>query len=197
MSITTVRGAIQAYLNYGASGDDPTIPGLNWVYKAQPTFIDPTRWWVLPQEIGGSTAGTIGYLHLALVEDSRIALPAVDGQVMVGYTVALVLIYRYSIPSADQATPMMGDEWIEGLDATLDGIKAWIRQDFNLGTAQTTFPTEAPGVIYDQFPGVIWEAGKDEGDLAMRTDPPVRDEEGGEVLSFQVLEFHAYEVITA
>jgi hypothetical protein len=188
MSLASMRGAIQAYLNAGA------IPALNHVYKAMPVFIDPTRWWELPPDLG---AGTIGYLHLARIAEDRIALPAVAGAKMAGYTVALVLIYRWNVQSANLAVPMQGDEWVDGLDATIEAVKAWIRLDPNLGTSQTTLWTGQPGVIYDQFPGAVWQAGQDEGDLSQTTDPPWRDEEGGEVLSFQVLEFHAYEILTA
>lgn len=199
MSVATVRGAITAYLNYGTGTQtqDAAIPGLNKVYRAQPTFIDPSQWWLLPPELG---AGTVGYLHLAKVNEDRIALPAVEGVKFVEYVVALVLIYRYQIPSGAQDTPYEGDEWIDGQDETVEAIKAWIRKDPNLGTAQTTVgtgPPEVPGVIYGQYPGVIWQAGQDKGDLSMTADPPVRDEEGGEVLSFQVLEFHATECITS
>lgn len=196
MSLATVRGAIAAYLNYGTGTQtqDAAIPGLNKIYRAQPTFIDPTQWWILPPELG---AGTVGYLHLAKVDEDRIALPAVEGVKFVEYVVALVLIYRYQIPSGTQATPYEGDEWVDGQDETVEAIKAWIRKDPNLGTSPTTLFTGQPGVIYGQYPGAIWQAGQTPGDLSMTADPPVRDEEGGEVLSFQVLEFHATEAITA
>lgn len=196
MSVASVRGAIAAYLNAGTGNavQDAAIPGLNKVYRAQPTFIDPTQWWILPPELN---AGTVGYLHLAKVDEDRIALPAVEGVKFVEYVVALVLIYRYQIPSGSQATPYEGDEWVDGQDETVEAIKAWIRKDPALGTAQATLWSGQPGVIYDRYPGVIWQAGQDKGDLSMTADPPVRDEEGGEVLSFQVLEFHATECITA
>jgi hypothetical protein len=190
MTMATVRGAIAAYLNTGVG----SIPGLNNIYRGMPTFIDPSRWWVLPPELG---SGTIGYLHLAHIEDDRIALPAVEGGVFVEYVVALVLIYRYEIPSGTQAVEYQGDEWVDGYDAMLEGVKALIRADPNLGTAQATFPTWVPGVIYDQYPGAIWQAGQAKGDNGITADLPFRDEEGGEVLSFQILEFHVTEVITA
>jgi hypothetical protein len=195
MSMATVRGAIAAYLNYGTGTQtqDAAIPGLNRVYRAQPTFIDPSQWWILPPELG---AGTVGYLHLAKVDEDRIALPAVEGVKFVEYVVALVLIYRYQIPSGTQATPYEGDEWVDGQDETVEAIKAWIRKDPNLGTAPTD-GIKPQGVIFGAFPNVIWQAGQDKGDLSMTADPPVRDEEGGEVLSFQVLEFHATESIVA
>lgn len=192
MSLTTVRGAITAYLNAGTGQQDAAIPGLQQVYRAQPTFIDPTRWWVLPAEAG---TGTIGYLHLARVNEDRIAFPAVEGAKFVEYLVALVLIGRYQIPSGTQDIAYEGDEWVDGQDETVEAIKAWIRKDPNLGTAYNA--PNPPGVIYGQYPDAIWEAGQSKGDLSMTADPPVRDEDGGEVFSFQVLEFHATEVITA
>jgi hypothetical protein len=193
VSLKTVRGAIAAYLTAGIGTSGP-LPGLNKVYRAQPTFIDPTKWWILPPELG---AGTVGFLHLAKSDEDRIAYPAVDGAKLVEYVVALVLIGRYQIPSASQAVAYEGDEWVDAQDETIEAIKAWIRKDPCLGTAQTTQGTGAPGVIYGQYPGVIWEAGQTQGDLSMNADPPIRDEDGGEVLTFQVLEFHVTEAITA
>lgn len=196
MSMATVRGAIAAYLNtgVGSATEDAAIPTLNHVYRGMPTFLDPAKWWELPAELG---AGTIGYLHLAKVDDERVALPAVSGVVFVEYDVAIVLIYRYEIPSGTQATMYEGDEWVDGYDAMIEGVKALIRIDPNLGTAQTTVGTGAPGVIYDQFPGAIWQAGQAKPGLAMTADLPFRDEDGGEVLSFQILECHVTECITA
>lgn len=195
MSMATVRAAIAAYLTTGiaTSTQDAAIPGLNQVYRGMPTFIDPSRWWVLPPELG---SGTIGYIHLAKVDEDRIALPAVTGGKFVEYVVALVLIYRYMIPSGAQVPPLDGDEWVDGYDATLEGVKAYIRADPHLGTAPAT-ATNDTGVIYDRFPDVIWQAGQTQGDLAMTSDLPFRDEDGGEVLSFQVIEFHVTEAITA
>lgn len=202
MSLKTVRGAIAAYLNAGTgqpiqdggNPQDAAIPGLQKVFRAQPTFIDPTQWWVLPDAVG---TGTIGYLHLARVNEDRIAYPAVEGAKFVEYLVALVLIGRYQIPSGTQDIAYEGDEWVDGQDETVEAIKAWIRQDPNLGTSPTTLWSGQPGVIYGQYPGAIWQAGQAQGDLSMTADPPVRDEDGGEIFSFQVLEFHATEAITA
>lgn len=194
MSQATVRGAIAAYLATGI-GSGGAIPGLNKVYRGQPTFLDPSRWWVLPPEIG---SGTIGYLHLAKVDEDRDAYPAVAGQKLVEYIVALILIYRYAIPTSSQAAALEGDEWVDGWDAAVEGVKAYIRADPNLGTAQATVGTGQPGVIYGQFPDAIWQAAQTQGDLSMTAgDLPVRDEDAGEVFNFGVLEFHATEVITA
>lgn len=172
-----VRRAIADYLNGGIPGH---LAGLNRCYRAQPTFIDPTKWWVLPPDLG---AGVIGYLHLALVDEDRIAYPAVQGQKMVEYTVALPLIYRYAIPTDSQATALEGDEWVDGWDETVEAIKAYLRADPNLGTGEQ---------------GIIWQAAQSQGDLRMSAgDLPVRDEDAGEVLNFGVLDFHVTEVIIA
>lgn len=190
MSIQTVRGAIAAYLNTGVGG---SIPGLNKIYRGQPTWIDPTRWWELPAEAG---TGTIGYLHLAKIDEDRIAEPAVTGAKFVEYVVALVLICRYKIPpDGTDGVAYEGDEWVDGQDVTIEAIKALIRADPTLGTSYNA--PNPPGVIYDQFPSAIWQAGQSQGDLSMVADPPYLDEDGGEVLTFQVLEFHATECITA
>lgn len=194
MSRASVRGAIAAYLNTGVGGSNP-IPSLQKIYRAMPTWIDPARWWVLPQ---GFPYGTVGFLHLAKDKESRIDFPAVTGQKLVGYTVTLVLIYRYLAASETQNPAAEGDEWVDGLDGCIEGIKALIRTDPNLGTAQATIGTGQPGVIYSQYPGAIWEAGQDEGDLELTPDLPALDQDTpGELIAFQVLDFHAYEVITA
>lgn len=193
--MASVRGAIAAYFNTATPGGvSAPIPTLNKVYRAMPTFIDPARWWQLPVQLG---EGTIGYLHLAEATEDRDSLPAVTGSKMVGYTVALVLIYRYLIPSGSQAVALDGDEWVDELDACLEGIKALIRLDPNLGTSPTTVVTGQPGVVYSQFPGAVWQAGQDKADLRLQADLPARDEDAGEVLAMQILEFHAYEVIEA
>jgi hypothetical protein len=177
MSMGAVRQAIAAYLNGGIPA---SLPGFNHCYRGQPTFIDPTKWWVVPAELG---AGTLGWLHLALVEDDRIAYPAVQGQKFTEYTVALPLIYRYPIPTSSQSPQLQGDEWVNGWDATVEAIKAFIRADPNLGTGSQ---------------GIIWQAAQTKGDLRMSAgDMPVRDETAGEILNFGVLDFHVTEVITA
>lgn len=177
MSQGQVRQAIAAYLNGGIPA---SLPGFNHCYLGQPSFIDPTKWWQVPAELG---AGTLGWLHLALVDEDRIADPAVAGQKLVEYTVALPLIYRYPIPSASQSPQLQGDEWVLGWDATVEALKAFLRADPNLGTGSQ---------------GVIWQAAQSKGDLSITAgDMPVRDENAGEILNFGVLEFHVTEVITA
>lgn len=175
MSISAVRRAIADYLNSAGA----SIPGLSTCYRAMPTFLDPSRWWVVPAETG---TGTLMFLHLARTEEDRIAYPAVAGQKFVEYVCAMVMVSRYPIPSGSQAQQYEGDEWVDGLDATIEAVKAWVRADPNLGTGSQ---------------GVIWQAGQSKGDLSMTAELPYRDEDAGEVLSFNVLEMHVTEVITA
>lgn len=191
MSMSTVRGAIAAYLSTGI-GEDGAIPGLNQVYRGMPVFIDPTNWWKLPPEFG---SGTIAYLHLARIDEDRVALPAVEGVKFVEYVCAIVMIYKYAQPSGTQATQYQGDEWVDGYDATMEGAKALVRADPHLGTADDE--QYGPGVIFDQFPNVIWQAGQVKGDLSMASDLPVRDPDNGDLFMFQVIEMHVTESITA
>lgn len=189
MTMGAVRHAIKDYLNGAIPGE---LPGFNHCYAGQPTFIDPTKWWVLPPELG---AGTIGYLHLALVDEDRIAYPAIEGQKMVEYTVALVLIYRYAIPTGSVASQLEGDEWVDGWDSTVEALKALLRADPKLGTGPVSPPA---GVPAGDGSDVIWQAAQKQGDLRMSAgDMPVRDEDAGEIFNFAVLDFHATEVITA
>ncbi|HET9171918.1 MAG TPA: hypothetical protein VFN97_20950, partial [Actinospica sp.] len=196
MSLTTMRGAIAAYLQTGIGGQNP-IPTLQQVYRAMPTWIDPKRWWQVPQDF---PAGTVAFLHIAKRAEDRDSLPAIDGSKMIAYTVTIVLIYKYIVPTDSQATALEGDEWVDGLDECVEGICALIRADPNLGTAPVLLfsDPEVPGVIYDRFPGAVWQAGQDPGDLQLTADLPALDEDTpGELLAFQMLDFHAYEVITA
>lgn len=189
MSQAAVRRAIADYLNGGVPG---LLPGFNHCYRGQPTFIDPTKWWVVPAELG---AGTLGWLHLALVDEDRIAYPDIQGQKMVEYTVALPLIYRYPIPTGSQAVQLEGDEWVDGWDTTVDALKAMLRADPLLGTGPVNPPAGQPA---GNGSGVIWQAAQTQGDLRMTAgDMPVIEETAGEIFNFGVLEFHATEVITA
>lgn len=189
MSQGAVRRAIAAYLN---NAGQVALPGFNHCYRAQPAFLDPTKWWQIPASLG---VGTLGYLHLALVEEDRIAYPAIQGQKKVEYTAALVLISRYPIPSSSQAQQYQGDEWADGWDATVEALKAYLRADPLAGTGPVNPPSGQPA---GDGSGVIWQCAQTQGDLRLSAgDMPVRDVTAGELLNFAVLEFHATEVITA
>jgi hypothetical protein len=194
--MSTVRGAIAAYLTTGIAQTNAAIPGLNQVYRGMPVFIDPTRWWQLPPELD---SGTIVYLHLAKIDDERIAEPATQGVKLVEYLCAIVAIYKYQVPDDTQTTLYQGDEWVDGYDTTMEALKAYIRDDPNLGTAQVKLFSQppVPGVIYAQFPEAIWQAGQVKGDLSMSADLPMRDEDSGDIFMFQVIELHVTETITA
>ncbi len=179
--MAAVRAAIKAYMVAGIAGSD--LPGLNKFYKAQPIFLDPSQWWILPPELG---SGSIAYLHLAKITEDRIAKPYVAGQKMVEYQAVIVVIYRYLVPSAAQTPELEGDEWVDGFDATLQGFKDYVHIDPRLGTDPALGGN-----------GVIWQAGQSPGDLGYTLDLPVRDEDAGEVLSIAALEMHVTEVITA
>ncbi len=174
--MAAVRTAIKAYMVAGIGGQ---LPGLNKFYKAQPTFLDPSQWWLLPPELG---SGSIAYLHLSKIGEDRIAYPAVQGQKLVEYQAVIVVIYRYMVPSGTQDVEYEGDEWVDGFDVTLQGFKDYVHADPNLGTGTQ---------------GVIWQAGQSQGDLAYSLDLPVRDEDAGEILSIAALEMHVTEDITA
>lgn len=189
MSQGAVRLAIAKYLNAGVPA---SLPGFNHCYLSQPTFLDPTKWWVLPAD---QNVGTLGYLHIALAEEDRDAYPAIQGQKLVEYTVALVLISRYAIPTAAQSPQLQGDEWVLGWDDTVEALKAYLRADPLAGTGPVSPPAGQPA---GDGSGTIWQCAQTQGDLRMSAgDMPVRDEDGGEVFNFAVLEFHVTEVITA
>lgn len=171
MSMDTVRTAIQSYLAAA------NIPGVGRVYKGRPVRIDPTVWNLAAN--GGW--GAVAYVHLTESSETRIATPRKTGQKLVPYDIGIVVQFRYAIP-VEQATALGGDEWTTGLDTVLEGVKAAVRADPNLGTG-------------DQ--GDVWSAGQDQKDLRTRSELPVIDEDNGEIWVWNVVEAHVSEVITA
>lgn len=168
MSSATVRAALFGFFDGARAA--ATVPGLNTVYAAQPTFVDGAKW-QLAKDLG---SGSVAYLHLAEDTETRIALPAVTGWKRVDYTVGLVVLYQYVIPP----DPAGEDSWAGPLDATIDGLKDLIRSDPNCGV-----------------PADIFQTGQAPGGITIRRQLPRRT--SGAVLSWNVLEFAVTEIIEA
>lgn len=174
MSSAEVRAAITTFVATGCAAGG-SVPGVTKVYRAMPWYIDGATW-NLSNELGSGAV-----LFVDLPEDggdTRLSVPAVQGEKSVDYLVALVVLYQYLIPSASQSPAVPEDAWVGPLDDTLDGLKALLRTDPNLGN-----------------PEVIFQAAQSRGDLAVHRVAPRRAP--GKVLSWNVLTFHAMEVITA
>lgn len=173
MSRATVRAAVASWIEGGG------IAGLNTVYRAQPWFVDGQRW-KLSAQLG---SGAVGFVHIVEDTERRATLPAegpantsgVVGQKIVTYTIGFVVLFQYLIP-AEAASE---DVWTDPLDALLEGIKARLRSDPTLGTAGSP----------------IFQAAQDPGDCRIMSDLPRR--ESGLVMSWNVIEFHADEIINA
>lgn len=165
MSAATVRAAIQAWTVGG------NIAGLNAVYKAQPWFVDGQRW-NLAAELG---SGAVAFVHLAERAESRITLPALEGNKAITYTAGLVVLYQYLIPTE----PASEDVWVDPLDAVLEAIVERFRADPTFGTAGSP----------------IFQAAQDPNDCRIVSDLPRRT--SGVVQSWNVVEFHCTEIIVA
>jgi len=182
VSRAAVRNALYDYLTAGCTGAPGTVPGVARVYRAQPWFIGGSSWSLSVE--GGS--GAVAFIHFPDKNEQRVADPAesvstqVVGWKQVDYQVAVVVLYQYLIPSATQAQQLTGDEWVDPLDATLDGLESWIRADPTAGTGPQ---------------GVVFEMAQSPGDLALPQDLPRIV--NGKVLSWQALHFTATEMIEA
>lgn len=167
MGQATVRAAIVNYLS-GAN-----IPGITLWLKDAPWYLDGGRWNLAP----GQLYGAVAFPHIDRTHEERITLPAQTANKKITYTVSLCFQYQYLIQGGGEP-----DAWVDGLDTILDGIKAVIRADQNLGT--------------DGHP--IFEAGEDVNDLATDIDLPILDDnDGGRVYMFARVEVTVIEIITA
>lgn len=173
MSSASVRAAVASWIEGGG------IAGLNSVYRAQPWFVDGQKW-DLSAQLG---SGAVGFVHIVEETERRLTIPAegpantsgVVGEKMVTYTVGFVVLYQYLIPT----NPASEDVWTDPLDALLEGVKARLRSDPQLGTGGSP----------------IFQAAQDPGDCRIMRDLPRRT--SGAVMSWNVIEFHADELIQA
>ncbi len=162
MGYATIRAAATSFFQ-GA-----TIPGLNRVYQAKPTFVDGQEFHTSYN--GGN--GAVAYLHLISTSESRITLPAISGSKEVIYDLGLVVLYQYLVQPTDDP-----DVWVNALDGILDGLKALIRSSPTLGSL------------------VIFEAAQGAGDIKVSSQDAQIGR--GKVFAWNALEFQATEIIQA
>ncbi|MCO4257409.1 hypothetical protein [Pseudarthrobacter cellobiosi] len=167
MSATTITAAIQSFLA-------PTA-GLTKLYKDAPWEMSGDNWQ------SAEIPGTPGFIHLDNSSESRIALGGeFGGKKQVDYTVSLVLLYQYLIPSdlagADK------DVWVNGLNTLLDNVVTRMRSDRSFGCAAA---------------GPIFEAGNQDQGIAISRDLPHWDHGGGKVRAWVRVEFKVTEIVNA
>lgn len=167
MSANEVRWAVKTFIEQG------NIDGLAKVYRAAPYYISGANW-QLPASIGN---GSIAFVHLGDDSEDRESFPGVLGLKDDNYDVIVVVCYQYKIPSGAMG-PHEPDDWVDGLDAVLDGIKARLHSDPALGA-----------------PALISQAGQEPGDI--RTSRQLPRVASGFVLSWSQLHFSLTEVIVA
>lgn len=167
MADGAVREAIQAFLL------NPSIDGVQYVYKDVPWFLDGAQWDVFDNRGWAAVCS----VHLDSSRESRLTLPFAVGSKHVEHNVGIIIQYQYLIP--DQfAQGEFEDAWVTGLDAIVDGIKDRIRSDYTFGAVN-----------------IIWQAGQSTDDIRITRDVPVRD--AGRVISWNVIEFTVTEIIQA
>jgi hypothetical protein len=144
------------------------------VYAAFPWFIDGATF-DLAANLGN---GAVAYVHLADTEESRLTVPAVQGEKIVHYEVAVIVAYQFLIPSTDVDVTISEDEWVDPLDVILQGIKDRIHADPQLGA-----------------PGVVFLAAQTPRSMRVHSEMPRRLP--GKILSWHAVEFQLTEIITA
>jgi hypothetical protein len=170
MGDATVRAAVRDWFQTAQ------IDGLQKVYLDLPWFLDGSIW---PFEDGREWAA-VAFVHIDTSNESRITVPALTGQKQINYTISLGLHYQYLIP-AELGIGADVDDWVVGLDSILDGVKARLREDPNMGAAPNTGP--------------VWQQGQSNADIRLDRDLPILD--NGIVRSWNRVEFQLTEIITA
>lgn len=170
MSRRTIRQAVADYLNAGLDA----IPALQIVYKAMPPWVGGAMAFNLAE---GAGHGAFAFLHLADSDETRWAMPYVLASVGVHYNVQVAVCYVYEIPSA-QVTDTYPDDWSDGCDDILQGLKDRIHADPQLGA-----------------PGLVFQAAQTPLTLRITSEDPKAT--AGRVYSWHVLEFQLTEAIVA
>lgn len=145
-------------------------PGITAMFRDEPWIVTAEAW---TTEEG--LPGTVCYVHINHESETRIAATG-DGATgkRIDYEVGIVILYQYTIPDA----PVGKDSWVDGLDQLIDTLKARLRADPTMGTGEN---------------GVIWQAGQNDGDLAIQRDLPKLHH--GKVISWNMLQLQVTEML--
>lgn len=167
MSDATVRAAIRDYI------DSASVTGVTKVYKAAPYWVDGREF----KQFITDAWGAIVVVHLDQTMESRITLPAINGNKARHHKVGLVIIMQWVVPPGFD--PLQdADDWTDALDQVIEDISTALRADPNLGA-----------------PDVIFQAAQDPDDIRISRDLPKYDE--GVLHVWQLIEFDVTEILTA
>lgn len=169
MGQSAVRAAVTTFLT------GLNLPGVGHVFKEWPYyFANATAFdQAHPYQLWQSAL----MVHLWRSSETRITLPAATGQKRRDHLVSVGVAYRYMIPNAAGSQPDQ-DQWVDGLDQIVDGLRSGIEAAPNLGN-----------------PNIIFQAGQDPRDLSLEVDLPVID--GSYVRILARLDVNVTEIITA
>jgi len=166
MGRATVRAALQAFLA-------PT-GGITVLYKDAPWEMTGDNWQT------ANIPGTPAFLHLDHSTESRIAMGGEHGGWKeVDYTVSLVLLYQYVIPS--DLAGANKDVWTDNLDTLLDNVVNRIRSNRAANTDGS----------------IVFEAGNQDAGIQISQDLPHWDQGGGKVRNWVRVEFKVTEMVPA
>lgn len=168
MSVKTVRQALQTFLT------TPAIPGVEAVYRSAFGTLTDTGW----KLSSNNGWGAVLVLHIPDSQESRATLPAVAGSKAIDHKVGVLVLFQQLTGGGTVATAP--DAWVDNLDDVLEAVEARLRSDPTAGTG-------AGGAIFQQ--------SQDPGDLHVQRDLPKMLP--GKLLSWQVIETTAREIITA
>lgn len=167
MGRATVRAALQSFL----SG----IPGITTLYKDAPWELLGDNWQT------NGLPGTPAFLHIDHTTESRVAMGGEHGGwKQVDYTVSLVLLYQYLVPS--DLGGANKDVWVDNLDNLLDVVVTKIRSD------------RACEVVGGS---PVFEAGNQDQGIQISHDLPHPDPGGGKVRNWVRVEFKVSEMVPA
>ena len=167
MSTASVRAEVANYFQTAS------IPGLNKVFTAPPSWADGSAWQLNLQ----NNAGAIAALHVVEEREKRLTLPVFTGSKMIHYSLGLMVFYQWINPQA--LTAPDEDGWNAPLDVILQGIKDRLRADPQCGVPQ----------------GDVWQSAQDDPDVTIRRDLPRQSP--GKVFAWNVVEFNVYEIVNA
>lgn len=163
MSLSTVIAQVQSFLT--------GTPGITALYRDAPWEMTGDNWQ------SNNLPGTPAFLHVEHVSESRIAMGGEHGGwKQRDYTIALVLLYQYLIPSDVTSK----DVWVDGRNTLIDNVISRIESDRSFGSVA--------GVP-------IFEAGNQDQGIAASFDFPHWDQGGGKVRNWVRVEFKVSEMI--
>jgi hypothetical protein len=179
MGYTDVRTALVEFFK---PADTTQFDAFARVYRDWPWMFTADDWWNSIPDVEEDW-GAVAAVHIDSSSETRLTLPAYTGSKQITYQVALLIWYQYLIP--DDLGLDEADQWVSGLDLTIDRVKARIRSDQTGGTGGEPILQMGEGD----------NTGLGEPNIEITSDLPVVDD--GIVYILTRVAWAAYEIINA